>query len=92
MLPTNESCLDFLIFLLFRFFTEYVLLPESAMGHAAYVTEPRVVDVEYYHIIMMCVFLWLPQVLASIHIWIPGKCLFLAVWRLCSFKLGFFSD
>lgn len=42
------------------------------MGHAAYVAAPRDPAVEYYHVIMMLAFLWLPQVLASFHIWIPG--------------------
>ena len=40
---------------------------------AAFVTTPRVDAVEYYHIVLMLIFLWLPQVFASYHIWVPGE-------------------
>ena len=48
-------------------------MPEDAMSYASFVIQPRLPEIEYYHIIMMAAILWLPQVLASYHIWISGK-------------------
>ena len=42
------------------------------MAYASFVEQPRLPEIEYYHIVIVAVILWLPQVVASYHIWITG--------------------